>query len=77
VGERLLLRAQAEGTARTDMDGADLFALMSALGWTGGQPSFASRADQLFHIIASAILTNPPSKGVKRATKKAKARRLG
>jgi len=58
AGARLLLRAQAEGAARTDMDGDDLFALMSALGWLFGQPSFAPRADHLFNIIASAILTN-------------------
>ena len=58
---RLLLRAQATGTARADMSGDDLFALMTALGWAVDQPSFASRADQLFHIIASAILTNRPS----------------
>ena len=38
AGARLLLRAQAEGTARADMDGVDLFALMSALGWLVGQP---------------------------------------
>jgi hypothetical protein len=43
------------------MDGDDLFALMSALGWAVDQPSFAPRADHLFHIIASAILTNPSS----------------
>jgi len=30
---RLLLRAQAEGRARGDMNGDDLFGLMSALGW--------------------------------------------
>lgn len=58
AGARLLLRAQGEGTARTDMDGEDLFALMSALGWLFGQPSFAPRADHLFDVIASAILTN-------------------
>jgi AcrR family transcriptional regulator len=52
---RLLLRAQAEGTARTDMNGDDLFALMSALGWAVDQPSFAPLADHLFHIIANAI----------------------
>lgn len=57
AGARLLLRAQAEGTARADMDGEDLFALMSALSWLAGQPSFAPRADRLFHIVASAILT--------------------
>ncbi|MFC3653193.1 TetR/AcrR family transcriptional regulator [Dyella humi] len=61
VGARLLLRAQAEGTARADMNGDDLFALMSALGWLAGQPAFAPRADHLFHLIASAILTNPSS----------------
>jgi AcrR family transcriptional regulator len=68
VGKRLLLRAQAEGTARTDMNGDDLFALMSALGWTFGQPAFAPRADHLFHVIASAILANPSSNDVKQAT---------
>jgi hypothetical protein len=52
---RLLLRAQAEGTARADMNGDDLFALMSALGWAVDQPSFAPLADHLFHIIANAI----------------------
>ncbi|QGW82507.1 TetR/AcrR family transcriptional regulator [Variovorax paradoxus] len=61
AGARLLRRAQAEGTARADMDGEDLFALMSALSWLAGQPSFASRADRLFHIVASAILANPSS----------------
>jgi len=63
AGARLLLRAQAEGTARADMDGVDLFALMSALGWLVDQPSFAPRADHLFHIIASAILTAPRCSG--------------
>jgi len=43
------------------MNGDALFALMSALGWAVDQPSFAPRADHLFHIIASAILTNRPS----------------
>jgi AcrR family transcriptional regulator len=65
---RLLLRAQAEGTAHADMDGVDLFALMSALGWLVDQPSFAPRADHLFHIIASAILTKRSSNDVKKAT---------
>jgi AcrR family transcriptional regulator len=61
AGERLLLRAQAEGTARADMDGVDLFALMSALGWLDDQPAFAPRADHLFDVIAGAILTKQPS----------------
>ncbi len=67
AGARLLLRAQAEGTARTDINGDDLFALMSALGWLADQPSFVPRADHLFHIIASAILTNRPSNDVKKS----------
>ena len=58
---RLLLRAQAKGTARVDLSGDDLFALMAALGWAVDQPSFAPRADRLFHIIASAILTSRPN----------------
>ncbi len=57
AGARLLLHAQAEGTARADMDGGDLFALVSALAWLVGQPGFAPRADHLFHIMTSAILT--------------------
>lgn len=61
---RLLLRAQAEGLARTDMIGDDLFGLMAALGWLVDLPSFAPRADHLFHIIASAILTNPSGSDV-------------
>jgi AcrR family transcriptional regulator len=68
AGARLLLRAQVEGTARVDMDGEDLFALMSALGWLFDQPSFASRSDHLFHVIASAILTNRPGNDVEKAT---------
>lgn len=55
---RLLLRAQAEGTARTDMNGDDLFGLMSALGWLVDLPSFAPRAEHLLHIVASAIVAD-------------------
>ena len=64
---RLLLRAQAEGTARTDMNGDDLFGLMAALGWLIDLPSFAPRAEHLSHLITSAILTNWPSNDVKKA----------
>jgi AcrR family transcriptional regulator len=64
---RLLLRAQAEGTARTDMNGDDLFGLMAALGWLVDLPSFAPRADHLVHIITSAILSNRSSSDVKKA----------
>jgi AcrR family transcriptional regulator len=65
AGARLLLRAQAEGTARADMDADDLFALMSALGWLVGQPSFAPRADHLSRLITSAILTTRPDNDVR------------
>ena len=58
AGARLLTRAQAEGVARTDVDGADLFALVGALAWLHDQPSLAPRADHLFAVLASAILTN-------------------
>jgi AcrR family transcriptional regulator len=68
AGARLLLRAQAEGTARADMDGDDLFALMSGLAWLVGQPAFAPRADHLFQLITSAILTNRPGSDAKKAT---------
>ena len=57
-GARLLARAQAEGLARVDIDGADLFALVGALAWLNDQPSHAPRADHLFGVIASAILVN-------------------
>lgn len=66
AGSRLLTRAQAEGMARTDIDGTDLFALGAALAWLGDQPSLAPRADRLFDFIASAILTNPASSDVRR-----------
>jgi len=70
AGARLLRRAQAEGTARADIDGDDLFALMSALGWLVSQPSFAPRADHLFHVIASAMLTNRSSDDAKTPTRR-------
>ncbi len=59
-GARLLLRAQTEGTARPDMDGEDLFALMSGLAWMVGQPAFAPREARLLGLVASAILTDRP-----------------
>ncbi|MEU4563142.1 helix-turn-helix domain-containing protein [Actinoplanes sp. NPDC023936] len=56
AGARLLARAQATGGARNDIDGDDLFALITMLAWTGDQPALASRANHLFNIVASAIL---------------------
>jgi AcrR family transcriptional regulator len=58
AGAQLLARAQAEGAARTDIDGTDLYALAGALAWVGDQPALAPRADHLFDVIAGAILTN-------------------
>jgi AcrR family transcriptional regulator len=63
---RLLLRAQAEGAARADMNGDDLFGLMAALGWLVDLPSFSPRADHLVHLITSAILTKRPGNDVKK-----------
>jgi AcrR family transcriptional regulator len=57
AGTRLLTRAQAKGTARDDLDGADLFALVGALSWVGDQPALADRSDRIFGIIAGALLT--------------------
>ncbi|MFF1744061.1 TetR/AcrR family transcriptional regulator [Streptomyces mirabilis] len=61
AGARLLARAQAAGIARTDIDGTDLFALVAALAWLSDQPSLAPRADHLFDVVASAILTSAAS----------------
>lgn len=56
AGAELLKRAQARGLARDDMDGNDLFALISALAWLADQPPLIPRADHLFDIISDAIL---------------------
>jgi len=58
-GTRLLARAQAKGTARNDIDGADLFALVGALAWINDQPALAPRSGHLFGVIAGAILNKP------------------
>ncbi len=63
---RLLLRAQAAGAARADMNGDDLFGLMAALGWLVDLPSFAPRSDHLVRIVASGILMQRPSGSVKK-----------
>lgn len=56
AGAALLARAQAEGKARLDIDGDDLFALIAALAWVREQPSAAARADHLFKVIGDALL---------------------
>ncbi|GAA4759963.1 TetR/AcrR family transcriptional regulator [Actinomycetospora chibensis] len=58
AGTRLLVRAQADGTARTELDGTDLFALVAALAWLSDQPALAPRADHLFDVVARAVLTS-------------------
>ncbi|MEU0929493.1 TetR/AcrR family transcriptional regulator [Streptomyces malaysiensis] len=58
AGTRLLARAQDTGAARTDLDGTDLFALVAALAWLGDQPALTPRADHLFEVVTSAILTS-------------------
>ncbi|MET0450193.1 MAG: helix-turn-helix domain-containing protein [Mycobacterium sp.] len=65
---RLLQHAQADGSARADMDGDDLFALMTALGWAVDQPSFAARADRLVHLVTGAFLTCPSNPATTRTT---------
>ncbi|KUM97526.1 TetR family transcriptional regulator [Streptomyces yokosukanensis] len=65
AGARLLTRAQAVGLARSDIDGADLFALVAMLAWLGDQPSLAPRADRLTELVASAILTSTGSSRAK------------
>lgn len=57
AGAVLLARAQADGKARPDLDGAELFDLIAALAWLRGQPANAPRAGRLFSVIADAILT--------------------
>lgn len=69
AGARLLKRAQEEGVARPDLDGAELFALIAALGWLGDQDALAPRAEHLFSIIVGAVLTQPftqPSQSMSR-----------
>jgi len=58
AGAALLSRAQADGNARADLDGSELFDLIAALAWLREQPSHTSRADRIFRIISGAIL-NP------------------
>jgi len=56
AGAALLSRAQADGKARVDLDGTELFDLIAAVAWLREQPSHSSRADRIFGIITGAIL---------------------
>jgi AcrR family transcriptional regulator len=60
AGARILSCAQADGTARSDVDGGDLLALIGALAWTGGQPAFAQRADHLLSLVSHMLLLSGP-----------------
>lgn len=51
----LLSRAQTQGTARSDLDGADMFAIVGAAVWMSEQPSLKGRADHMFNFMTSAI----------------------
>ncbi len=55
AGTRLLVRAQTEGKARLDLDGADLFALVGALAWVKDQPTLTQRSERIFEIIIDAM----------------------
>jgi AcrR family transcriptional regulator len=58
AGAQLLTRAQTAGVARADIDGGDLFALVSALAWLGDQPGLDARAKRLFDVGMEGILTD-------------------
>ncbi len=70
AGTRLLIRAQAAGRARSDLDGTDLFALVGALAWLNDQPSTALRADHLRDVIVSAVLRDRTSSDVPPGTER-------
>lgn len=59
AGATLLARAQADGKARTDMDGDELFDLIAALAWLREQPSHAKRSERLFELVTGAVLAQP------------------
>jgi AcrR family transcriptional regulator len=56
AGARLLARAQEAGDARRDVDGGDVFALVSALAWLGDQAGFKARAEHLFDVVMEAVV---------------------
>ena len=68
AGGRLLARAQAEGTARADVDGVDLFAMMAGLAWLLGQTAFASREDHFLTLIGDALRKQPSSNDAGKAS---------
>lgn len=56
--------ARKNTLSRSDVEDADLFALVGALARIHDQPSLSPRADHLFGLIAGAILTSPSKSDV-------------
>ncbi|MFC4585175.1 TetR/AcrR family transcriptional regulator [Sphaerisporangium corydalis] len=55
-GARLLARAQEAGEVRADIDGTDLFALVSAVGWVSDQaPSLTARREHLLSLVMDGL----------------------
>ncbi|MCF2532041.1 TetR/AcrR family transcriptional regulator [Yinghuangia sp. KLBMP8922] len=56
AGAGLLRRAQQAGDIRGDVDGTDLFALVSAVAWIADQsPALAYRRDHLFELVMAGL----------------------
>lgn len=62
AGARLLQNAQDAGHIRADVDGTDLFTLISAVGWIADQaPSIAGRRAHLLSLIMDGLKRQPAS----------------
>jgi AcrR family transcriptional regulator len=62
AGGRLLRHAQDAGQIRPDVDGTDLFALASAVGWITDQaPSLAARREHLLSLVVAGLGCQPAS----------------
>ncbi|GIH49070.1 transcriptional regulator, TetR family [Microbispora rosea] len=65
---RLVKRAQDDGRIRPDVDGMDVFALISAVGWIAEQgPVVAERRDHLFSLVLDGLAAGPVSGRARRA----------
>jgi hypothetical protein len=62
AASHLLENAQAAGSIRSDVDGTDLFALASAVGWIADQvPTLAARREHLLSLVIAGLTRQPPS----------------
>lgn len=59
AGTRLLQRAQAEGTARADFDGTDLFSLAMTLSWAHCNAPTRARGKRLVEAILRSVFEAP------------------